>query len=396
MPTRLALALVAALLASCASHPNDNDNEPQPQNWHKGNTHAHTVLCGHADSQPEAVAQWYLDHEFNFLILSEHNIYIEPESVALPEDRREDFILIPGEEISGHKTIHTTGMNLDGLVDASFDSEHKSEIIQNHTDGAIAAGGVAILNHPNFGWAVSPEDMLPVERLHMFELYNGHPSVRNLGDDEHVSTEALWDILLGAGKVIYGVSSDDMHKLEEWGPNVSNPGRGFVMVDAPALDADAITEAMKRGEFYSSSGIILERVSAGEPGHAYSGDSYEVVVDEAATMKELESRLLVPNRVHEATEGFRMEWISQGGKVLSSVGASSSVMKVEADMLYLRCKVTYARKVEAPEGEPGFEEFYAWTQPIFTDDRRERLMGEVATVAAGHTHEGDADDDHRH
>lgn len=61
--------------------------------WYKGNTHAHTVLCGHADSSPEAVAKWYHDHGYQFLVLSEHNIFIDPATVELPEDSREDFIL---------------------------------------------------------------------------------------------------------------------------------------------------------------------------------------------------------------------------------------------------------------------------------------------------------------
>ena len=56
--------------------------------WHKGNTHVHTKLCGHADSTPQAVASWYLDHGYHFVILAEHNQFIDPASVKLPEDRR--------------------------------------------------------------------------------------------------------------------------------------------------------------------------------------------------------------------------------------------------------------------------------------------------------------------
>ena len=51
--------------------------------WYKGNTHVHTVLCGHADSTPEAVAQWYHDRGYNFLVLSEHNIFLNVHSQIL-------------------------------------------------------------------------------------------------------------------------------------------------------------------------------------------------------------------------------------------------------------------------------------------------------------------------
>jgi len=41
------------------------------QNWYMGNTHAHTKICGH----------------YNFLILSEHNHFIDPDTVQLPPDK---------------------------------------------------------------------------------------------------------------------------------------------------------------------------------------------------------------------------------------------------------------------------------------------------------------------
>ena len=68
--------------------------------WYKGNTHVHTTLCGHADTKPDAVAQWYHDRGYNFLILSEHNKFIDPSTVKLKGQPREDFLLVPGEEIN--------------------------------------------------------------------------------------------------------------------------------------------------------------------------------------------------------------------------------------------------------------------------------------------------------
>ncbi|MCH8269971.1 MAG: CehA/McbA family metallohydrolase [Planctomycetes bacterium] len=373
----LMVASLVALATGCAH---------DGARWYKGNTHAHTVLCGHADSTPVEVATWYLDRGYNFLILSEHNKFIDPASVKLPGNRRDDFILIPGEEISGPKTIHTTGMNLDELVDWSFDSEHTSEIIQHHTDGAIAAGGVAILNHPNFRWAVTADDMLPVQRLHLFELFNGHPLVNNQGDEEHISTEELWDVLLTQGMAIYGVSSDDVHSLKRWGRDVSNPGRGWVMVRAETLTPDAITSAMQRGRFYATSGVILETVTVTVPRRGYSQGYYDVAVDEAATARELKSDLILGRRVKHAVEGFRIQWIGPRGEVVSDMYATRSIRQIDPGVAYLRCRVTYARKVDG-----GYEEFYAWTQPVFTDGRLDTFSAAVQVAhardhAGGHTH----------
>ena len=82
--------------------------------WYKGNTHVHTTLCGHADSTPEFVAQWYHDRGYNFLVLSEHNKFIDPTTVKLKGEVRDDFLLLPGEEVTG--PVHSTPMNISRLV----------------------------------------------------------------------------------------------------------------------------------------------------------------------------------------------------------------------------------------------------------------------------------------
>ena len=250
--------------------------------WFKGNTHAHTTICGHADTSPDSVAIWYLDRGYHFLILSEHNHYINPDSVNLPSPRRSDFILIPGEEVTGKKNIHTTGMNTrkfvagDPVEEADSippstgrlgeaisnlrkpGNENKTEIMQRHTDNILNAGGLPILNHPNWGSGAQPHHILPVNGLHMLELYNGHPLVNNWGAEKHVAVEEKWDSLLTAGMLVLGVSSDDAHYFKTWTKEVSNPGRGWVMVNSKGeLTADAITSALAKGKFYASNGVVL-------------------------------------------------------------------------------------------------------------------------------------------
>ena len=113
--------------------------------WHKGNTHVHTKLCGHADSTPEVVAQWYHDHGYNFLILSEHNKYIDPTTVKLAGEIRDDFLLIPGEEVTG--PVHSTAMNVSRLVPWEFKDKNRSKIVQWQVDETRKAGGITILNY---------------------------------------------------------------------------------------------------------------------------------------------------------------------------------------------------------------------------------------------------------
>ncbi len=328
----------------------------QTERWYKGNTHAHTTLCGHADSPPSVVAQWYHDHGYNFAILSEHNKFIDPKTVKLKGEIREDFLLLPGEEVTGRKTVHSTAMNVNRLVPWHFDHEHRSKIIQKHVDETIKAGGATILNHPNFGWAVQAKDMLPVKKLHLFELYNGHPKVHNFGDSRHPSTEQLWDDLLTQGMTIYGVGSDDAHHFADWKPNKSNPGRGWVMVRTKELTSDAITDAMTGGDFYASSGIMLKTVVRGSK-------RIEVEVDEKATVEELASPILIGRKVKEGKPGYLIEFIGPEGKVVATSDKTKASCPV--NLPYLRCKVT--KRVKKDNGD--LLEYYAWVQPVFTDDR---------------------------
>ena len=324
------------------------------QKWYKGNTHVHTTLCGHADTTPNVVAQWYHDRGYNFLILSEHNKFIDPSTVSLKEDVRDDFLLVPGEEVTG--PVHSTAMNVSRLVPWGFKDKNRSKIIQNHVDETRKAGGAVILNHPNWGRPIHTHEISPVKNLFMFELYNAHPGVHSFGNAHRPSLEVLWDALLEKGMTIYGVSSDDAHKLKKWGEKENNPGRGWVMVRSKELTSSALTAAMLKGDFYSSSGVMLDKLKGGE-------DHIELSVNEEETACELASEFLFGRPVSKGEPGTIIEFIGPGGEVLKAVTGLSASHQVEG--AYLRAKVT--RRVKKADGS--LREYYAWTQPVFTDGR---------------------------
>ena len=353
MIRRFAILLTALAAAAAFAH----EDKPAPK-WYRGNTHTHTVLCGHADTTPEAVARWYLDRGYHFLCLSEHNRFIDPATVVLPEGRRKDFILIPGEEITG-KHVHMTGLNVDGLI-VPVDRPTRTATIQQFTDGTRAAGGAPIINHPNFNWALTAADIRPVKRCYLFELYNGHPSVNNEGDVLHDSTEVIWDRLLTDGMVIYGVSSDDAHTFQKMEPKLSNPGRGWVMVRAAELAPKAISDSIDRGEFYASAGVMLSEVRV-------TGGEYKVVADVRATEAEVEKPELLGKLVQGEREGWRVDFIGPFGKVVRSVAGHEAALKRDKSLAYLRAKITYTRRTDA-----ALVQYAAWTQPAFNDGRLQK------------------------
>ncbi len=351
--------LILIMPAGCRFAGQERGPEAVTPRWFKGNTHAHTVICGHADTSPRRVASWYLDNGYHFLVLSEHNHFIDPDSVPLPADRRRDFILIPGEEVTGDRDIHTTAMNIYGFVNPGGKFPSKTAVIQSHVDSTRARQGIPILNHPNFVSGAHAADILPVERLHLFELYNGHPLVYNWGRAEkyhHVSTEAKWDSLLSAGMRIYGVSSDDAHIFQAWAEENSNPGRGWVMVRSDSLSPAAITAAMAAGDFYASSGVILADVQI-------RPQEYFLQIDTAATTRELASPFLIGRAAGASQEGFTVEFFGKEGRILHTVmdpREGVATYKPKPSDGYVRARITCRRRVD-----DRLQEYFAWTQPLF-------------------------------
>jgi len=246
-------------------------------------------------------------------------------------------------------------MNIKNLTPWNYNNEEKSAIIQNHVNETVKAGGQAILNHPNFHYAVSVKDILPVKNLYLFELFNGHPAVHNFGDPEHPSTEFMWDQLLTQGMQIYGVSSDDAHYFKEIAHNRSNPGRGWVMVKASKLDSDEILKAMLDGEFYSSNGVFLKTYDRNHK-------TYTIEIDDIKTQQILSSAVINGNKSAGVESGYTIEFIGQNGNLLKKVKGLSGTYKTNKSNLYVRAKVTFTRK-----RNNNYEEFYAWGQPVFNN-----------------------------
>lgn len=353
------ILIVVAFITGC----NNGKNEGA-EKWFKGNTHAHSTVSD-GDSSPDTVAKWYHDHGYNFLVLTDHNKFVDPNTITIPENKRKNFILIGGEEVSGNQTIHTTAMNITKAIPWDFGNTEKKQIIQAHADAIITEGGSAILNHPNFHYAVTANDILDVKNLYMFELFNGHPAVHNHGDESHSSTEELWDELLTTGMKIYAVSSDDSHHFKElFNIDRSNPGRGWIMVKSKNLESNSITNAMLNGDFYATSGIYLKTYSR------YS-NRYQIEIDDKKTRQSLSDQYMNGNQVENCHSSFcndesnyKIEFITNGGKVIKTVvgeKGSYDLKDLHTSYTYIRAKITFSQV----HSEGGYEEYYAWGQPIF-------------------------------
>jgi hypothetical protein len=302
---------------------------PAAGNWYKGNLHTHTINSD-GDSSPDAVVRWYKEHRYNFLVLTDHSYLTSVDGLNAVLGAAEKFLVVRGEEVTDRfekKPIHVNALNLHTLVKPQGGSS-VVETIQRNVDAIRKAGALPSINHPNFGWAITADDLKQVQNDKLFELYNGHPTVNNLGGGGSPSLEQVWDILLTAGRRMYGVAVDDAHYFQQWGPTFSNPGRGWVSVRAPELSAAALMEAMERGDFYASTGVVLSEVSA-------EGGTLRVAIQVNSALK------------------YTTEFIGAGGRVLKTDFENPASYTLAAGDSYVRARVL------ASSGET------AWTQPVF-------------------------------
>jgi hypothetical protein len=387
--------------------------------YYKGNLHTHSFWSD-GDDFPEMIADWYKRHGYHFLTMSDHNILSEGERwLNVTKDREEivkkyltrfgdtwveerkkaegsqirvkplaefrslleeagRFLLIPGEEIThryGLYPVHMNAINLRDVVRPVSGASVAESVVVNLRQVAEhrkKSGWKTLvsLNHPNFGWGVRAEDML-AEELRFFEVFNGHPSVRNYGDATHASVERMWDIILATrlGKLklplVYALATDDAHSYHTFATGKANPGRAWVMVKAPYLSAEAIVRAMEAGEFYASSGVTLRDVYRkgkqvvlaiqGEPGVTYKTQFIATMQDaplKSEPVVDGDGKELPVTRVYSP----------EVGKVVSESNALEPAYEFTGRELYVRARVVSTRPHPNPYQKGDAES--AWTQPM--------------------------------
>ncbi len=391
--------------------------------WYRGNMHTHS-LWSDGDDYPEMIATWYREHEYDFLVVTDHNVlqrgerWIDVEKnkgglkafdkltaefpgdwvqTRTEKDRKQvrlktfdevfdriakpqEFLLIHGEEITDryknlpiHMCISNTNELLPPLGGSSV-----LETMQQNVNAAIShrerTGQKALihLNHPNFHYGITAEQLMKVVGENFFEVYNGHPSVHNSGDDTHASTERMWDIINTWRRskldlpLMYGLATDDGHAYHVTEPGKgSQPGRGWVMVLADTLTPDAMILAIEAGRFYSSSGVMLDSVEISNGTFNVSiaaEDGITYRTDFIGTLKDFDDSSKPAIDDPDKAESVTRVYSDDVGTVLQSSEGTSASYKMTGQELYVRAVVTSSRKHPNPSETGEFER--AWVQPV--------------------------------
>jgi hypothetical protein len=297
--------------------------------WYKGNTHTHTVNSD-GDSTPDEVVRWYREHGYQFLVLTDHNYLTNVDGLNAVHGASEKFVVIQGEEVTSSaasRPVHVNGLAVESLVQPPK-AATIGEALQQSVDGIRRANGVPHVNHPNFGWALTAEDLRQLERNKLFEIFNGHPQVNNVGGGGVPGLEEVWDRLLSSGRLMYGIAVDDAHHFKRPGdPAASGPGRGWVAVRAPRLEARAIVEAMENGDFYASTGVEL--------------------LEYQATSTSISLKVRATN-----WSKYRIQFIGREGRLLAEQTEPAVTYTFKGDEGYVRARILESNG------------YRAWTQPV--------------------------------
>jgi hypothetical protein len=233
--------------------------------FRRGNLHTHTNKSD-GDSTPSDVYAWYRTHGYDFVVITDHNMFTNPlEYVTEPHP---EFLVIGGEEVTmrgAGREVHVNALCTKRVVPGgTFPSAR--EALAHGVLEIRSTGGIALINHPNFTWGIKSSDLAAAAGANLLEIYSGHPFVPSSGRPGSPSHEVMWDMTLTEGLDYIGVAVDDMHRLRS--VRGSRPGRAWVEVFADRLDTATVCDALERGLLYSSSGPSLRRIRVTEDSYA--------------------------------------------------------------------------------------------------------------------------------
>jgi hypothetical protein len=421
------LALACALPAAMAIAQMPPET---PERWWKGNLHTHT-LWSDGDGFPDVVAGWYRDHGYHFLALSDHNVLSQGElwmrakavnrragvdavaryrrqfgdhwverrgteeelevrlktleEVRAMVEERGRFLMIPSEELTGAagdgRSLHMNATNLGERLVFQVGSTIRESMVRNLQmveEHARRSGRDVLLhvNHPNYKWGLTAEELAAVVDEHFFEVWNGVDNDNDPGDSTRAGTDEIWDIantlrmLRYGGQPLLGLATDDSHDHHD-NKTRAIPGRAWIMVRSRYLTPASIVQAIRRGEFYSSTGVTLRRIVLDGASKRLSLEIEGVAGVEYVT-RFIGTRQGAPltgrprrgpqGELFDTTLDYSAGSGPQIGEVLAEVPGLNPSYVARGGEFYVRAVVTSNRRPVVESTEFAFER--AWTQPV--------------------------------
>ena len=248
---------------------------PRGTNAYKANLNCHTNISD-GEFTPEEVKELYKSQGYSVIAFSDREVMIPHKEL-----KDDSFLPLTACEYEvkgeGEKSVHFNIIALDEenttqplwhrekyiyphsepsrpLVkfdenepdfERDFSAEKISEMMQKCRD----KGFFVTLNHPVLS-GLNYNDYTAYDGMDAFEIMNYSSILR--GYEEHNDT--IYSELLGLGKTVTCVAGDENKNAYPFGSRLSDSCGAYTVILADSLDYKSITDALKKGHFYTSEG----------------------------------------------------------------------------------------------------------------------------------------------
>jgi hypothetical protein len=399
----------------------------QAAEWYKGQLHCHTHWSDGA-TLPELAISWYKDNGYHFVSLTDHHIlqldpnkWKEVSGALIAESRgqfgndwvetKEEngktlvrlktfaelaaklnepgrFCLIPGQEqgagIAGF-TLHANAINITETLPspdnfpsiAEAASAWRKATLENSAKGGLE--GFWMLNHPIWPYYdIAPEELIAASDVEFYERHQ--PAFPRKRQPQMPDPEKYWDIvnafrMLAGAKPIYGVATDDNHIYRPFHVYASTIGHNWIAVRSEQLDANSLIRAMKKGDFYSSSGVVLKDVRFDSATKTLSVEvdpveDTQYTIRFVGTKKGFDTKkepFVIPADGDRLPQRNGFTYSDQIGATFKTVEGTTASYQMAPDDMYVRAIVT-ADKSQYRRGmlrTAADAVDTAWTQPVW-------------------------------
>ncbi|MFH0964545.1 MAG: hypothetical protein V2A58_11120 [Planctomycetota bacterium] len=213
----------------------------KPGRWFKGNLHTHTTVSDGPLSPEDTIAR-YRSIGHHFIAITDHR-----KGARAFARHDSDFLVLPGTEL--HPSVPWSSRSYHIVipeVPTAFPVERMSNSLVETLHEITGRHIPFFIGHP-YWCGHDVLELLPLAQFALgLEVFNATCTRIGRG-----FSPWHWDDLLARGFALSAIAVDDVHMENEF-------AIGWTMVRAPSLRRASIMTALTEGDFYASTGPVIE------------------------------------------------------------------------------------------------------------------------------------------